>query len=268
MSHIADQSYLQHAQYKDSANLTARANLHRRFSTHPGFIHWLFDQLALQPGQRVLEVGGGPGWLWRENAGRGPDDLQVCFSDFSPGMVREARRALAGDHAFAFATLDAQAISAPSGAFDLVIANHMLYHVPDVPRSLRELARVLRTGGHLLAATNGARHLREMHALLREFEPRYVGRDPSNSAGLFGLENGPALVAPSFVQIEVRRHVDSLWITEARPLTDYVLSLWDVGGVIDASRADELNAFFQDKIDAAGGIHITKDCGVIIAVKP
>jgi SAM-dependent methyltransferase len=42
----------------------------------------------------------------------------------------------------------------------------MLYHVPDLDRGLAELARVLRSGGRLVAITNGIGHLAEMWALL------------------------------------------------------------------------------------------------------
>ena len=48
------------------------------------------------------------------------------------------------------------------GAFDVVIANHMLYHVPAPQRAVAEFARVLRPDGLLMAATNGPRHLRQL----------------------------------------------------------------------------------------------------------
>jgi hypothetical protein len=64
MSRVTDQDYLKSEQYKTPANLTARADLHRRFSTNPyPWLRWVFDQLALEPRERVVEAGGGPGWL-------------------------------------------------------------------------------------------------------------------------------------------------------------------------------------------------------------
>ncbi len=265
MSLITDQSYLQHTQYKTSANLAARANLHIRFSTNPyGWLKWVFDQLDLRPGMCVLEAGGGPGWLWRENVDRLPSNPRIYFSDFSLGMVREAWEALGGDHHFVFAALDAQTIPMPDGCFDIVIANHMLYHVPDLPRTVRELARVLRPGGRLYAATNGLAHLREMHELIHEFDSRYVGRDPS--ARLFGLENAAEVLGRNFARVEIRRYTDAFWVTEARPLLDYILSLWDVVEVVKPVRAKELEAFLQAKIEAGGGLPITKDAGLAIGI--
>ncbi len=68
---FTDPTYQRETQYRRPSNLTARADLHQRFSTVPGsWPRWVMDQLALQPGEQVLAVGRGPGWLWRENRER------------------------------------------------------------------------------------------------------------------------------------------------------------------------------------------------------
>ena len=62
------------AQYQTSENLACRANLFKRFGTG-GWQAWVFDHLlaAGLPGDaRIAEVGGGPGWLWQQNAARIP----------------------------------------------------------------------------------------------------------------------------------------------------------------------------------------------------
>jgi ubiquinone/menaquinone biosynthesis C-methylase UbiE len=260
MSTLTDPAYLQHDQYNTSANLAARANVHIRFSTNEyGWPPWAFDQLALRPGDRVLEVGGGPGWLWRENLQRLPAGVSIIHSDFSLGMVAEAHHALRAETRIVFANLDAQAIAFPTEAFDVVVANHMLYHVPHLPSAVAEIARVLKPTGRLCAATNGLRHLQEMMMLVSDTETP-LDRAASN----FGLENAPAHLSQAFAQVEIRRYADSLWVTEAQPVVDYVYSnQWRSAGV---NRA-ELAARVQAVIDARGGFHITKDSGMAIAYK-
>ena len=49
-------------------------------------------------------------------------------------------------------------------SFDGVVANHMLYHVPDRPQALAEIRRVLRSAGRVFATTNGGDHLQEIKA--------------------------------------------------------------------------------------------------------
>jgi len=69
-------------------------------------------------------------------------------------MLDEAQQRLANVPSdFAFERIDVQAIPYNDASFDVVIANHMLYHVPDLPKALAEIRRVLRPGGllHVLA---------------------------------------------------------------------------------------------------------------------
>jgi hypothetical protein len=86
----------------------------------------------------------------------------------------------------------------------------------------------------------------------------------------FGLENAPEILGQAFSPIEVRHYQDALWVTEAKPLTDYVLSLSGLGrfGALGPERAAELHAFFEKRIAAEGGIHIGKQAGLVMAVKP
>jgi ubiquinone/menaquinone biosynthesis C-methylase UbiE len=173
MSKLDDPTYLRNEQYRDPTNLTARMALHARFSTNPqGWQQWVFDQLPWAPATHILELGCGPGRLWAENAARIPPGWALTLSDFSPGMLHEARRNLtAQGQAARFVAADAQALPFADAAFDAVIANHMLYHVPDRARALAEIHRILRPGGAFVAATNGVAHLREMRDLLNRFHP-------------------------------------------------------------------------------------------------
>jgi SAM-dependent methyltransferase len=268
MSQIHDSTYLQTRQYKTSANLSARIDLHRRFSTNPyGWHKWVFDQLDLRPGDRVLEVGGGPGWLWRENLARLPIGLTIVFSDFSLGMALEARGALGADRRFAFTNLDVQVIPFPTQAFDIVIANHMLYHVPDLARAGSELARVLKPDGRLYAATNGLRHMRELHDLVAEFDPTQAPQlVPALFAKRFGLENGPQILGRNLKRVDVRHYEDQLLVSDAQALADYVVSLAGLGrfGDLDLARAEAFTAFAHAKIQMDGYIPIRKESGLVI----
>ena len=264
MDRLTDPHFLRTHQYQDSANLGARAALHRRFGTNPhGWLRWSFERLQPHLRGRVLEVGGGPGWLWRENAVRLPKGVRVCFSDLSSGMAREARAALPGA-SFDVLNLDAQDLPFAAGAFQAVVANHMLYHVPDLPRAVRSLARVLAPGGRLFAATNGLAHLKELLDLAREFEPSYAADMPT-LLGSYNLEVAADVLAPDFAHVEVHRYPDALWVTEARPLAEYIGSMSSAAVHIRRDQLPALEAFFQALIGRDGGVHITKDAGYALA---
>ena len=93
----------------------------------------------------MLEVGCGSGAFWEANGDRVDPTWRLTLTDFSPGMVEAAQRVLGGRAQLLVA--DVQELPFPDESFDVVLANHMLYHVPDRPRAFAEIARVLVTGG-------------------------------------------------------------------------------------------------------------------------
>ena len=260
-------------QYKNAANLNARIALHQRFSTNPrGWYSWYLDQLDLPEDSRILELGGGPGAMWKATLPRVKDGWKLTLTDFSPGMVREASAIADLQGRFTFASVDAQHIPFPNETFDVVLANHMLYHVPDKARVLSEIRRVLRPGGKLYAATNGKRHMAELYVLEDQFTARLTTTEripPREMWSLsFSLENGEAMLREHFHSVELHRYEDGLRVTEAQPLVDYVLSMLNhFTGELDLPAVEDFTREINQQIRRAGSIDITKDTGVFIAVK-
>ena len=255
-------------QYRTDANLNARIDLHRRFSANPYLWHrWVFDHLALPADARILELGCGPADLWRENVSRIPAGWDITLTDFSEGMVAAAQQRLAEiGRPFTVKQADAQNLPFEMDAFDAVIANHMLYHVPDRPRAFAEIRRVLKSGGKFYAATNGEQHMLELWRLLTPYIPDCYARSLA-AAGGFTLENGLAqLEAAGFVDVVWHNRPDALEITEVEPLIAYVQSsntlmnhAW-TGAELDAVRAE-----VAARIAAEGAFHIGKVAGMFVA---
>ena len=257
-------------QYRDAGNLNARVRLHERFSANRyGWAPWVFDQLDLPAEARVLELGCGTARLWADNLARVPDGWEIVLSDFSAGMLRAAQRSLASsDRLFGFLLVDAEAIPFADGHFDAVVANHMLYHVPDGPgraRALAEIRRVLRAGGRFYASTIGDGHLRELNALIDRFapDPTEWARSRGFARG-FCLQNGGEQLAKFFPTVEVRAYADELRVTEAEPLVEYVKSL-GVGAAAGGERLAALRAAVAAEIAAKGEYRIAKESGLFVA---
>ncbi|MBI5959134.1 MAG: methyltransferase domain-containing protein [Chloroflexi bacterium] len=266
-SRFSDPNYLRSDQYKNAANLTARAQLHARFSVNKlGWHRWLFEQLDLPETARLLEIGCGPAWLWAENAERIPGGWQITLSDFSSGMIEEAQAKLKMvPRVFTFDVIDAQSIPYPEATFDAVIANHMLYHVPDRVKAISEFWRVLKPGGQLYAATNGEGHLRELDELTARFTSASLWEGFS-IAGTFTLENGAAQLTDQFSSVTMKRYADGLIVTEVEPLMAYALS----GRGKEILTGDQIEAFarfIEQEISKTGAIHISKDAGLFVARK-
>jgi ubiquinone/menaquinone biosynthesis C-methylase UbiE len=266
MSRIADQHYLLAEQYRDAANLDARVRLHRLYSINKyGWNRWCFDQFSLPSNAHVLELGCGPGYLWRDNLDRTLNDWAVTLSDFSAGMVHEAQAGLGNRRqSFRFVVIDAQSIPCDDGTFDAVIANHMLYHVPVRARAIGEIRRVLRSGGCAYIATNGDAHLQELHDLVARFDANLEFGWSKRAHEQFSLDNGGDEVRRRFDNAIMRRYDDALRVTDAEPLVDYILSMSTATAA--QSRRLDLMYFIEDELASRGTIYITKDAGMFICL--
>jgi len=266
VSKFTDQQYLKTDQYKDPSNLDARVEIHQRFSTNPyGWFQWVFDALLKLPEDaRILELGCGHGLLWKENIGRIPAGWNITLSDFSPGMLDAAwRNLVVTGRPFQFKEIDAQSIPFEENTFDAVIANHMLYHIPDRPKALAEIRRVLKPNGRLIATTVGEHHMKEMSDWLSR-----VGA--GKASGMFSipfvLENGAGQLEQFFNHISLSRYEDHLEITEVEPIIAYIRSGFAASDLME----DELAALkreLQAELREDGKIFIAKDSGLFEAAK-
>lgn len=256
-------------QYASDRNLNARIALHADYSTNPyGWTRWLFDYLvdALPGTARMMELGCGPAGLWTANAARIPSGWSLTLSDFSAGMVAAAGENLAGlDRPVALAVADAQALPAPDAAFDGIIANHMLYHVPDRASALTEIRRVLKSGGVFFASTVGERHMQELWDLVAPYVPDVHTRVKAVSQG-FTLENGGDQLKDHFDTVARHIYDDDLLVTEVEPLVAYLLSSNTLMGcTLGDEQLAAIRATAAARIRAEGAYRIHKASGLFVA---
>ena len=277
MSEIQTEQQAVKEQYQSSNNLNARIRLHQLFSTNPtGWFHWYIDQVSFPAHARVLELGCGPAALWKDQLDRLPADMRAILTDFSFGMVKQAV-ANVKDARFAFANADAQAIPFPTGHFDMVFANHMLYHVPERDRALAEVRRVLAPGGVFYAATNGAHHMEGLHTYSdRLFASATISAEAASERTRiwrslwrkeFTLENGEEQIRRQFSSVRLETYPDGLKITQAQPLVEYILSLYP--NLSKEVPQEEIRRFTREldaEINQKGSIDISKETGVFIAL--
>jgi ubiquinone/menaquinone biosynthesis C-methylase UbiE len=219
MSNLEDQQYLLNEEYKSASRLKVRLQFLQRFSTS-GIdpYRWIFDHFDLKPNSRILELGCGLGTLWQKNLDRIPADSIITLSDFSPGMLQEAQHNLHDSSpSFAFQTVDAQSIPFETAHFDTVIANHMLYHIPDRQRAFSEIHRTLKLDGRFYASTFGQASFSAMARLIT-CDSTNLWAEPLG----FSLENGAEQLFPWFTHVDLYPLEDTLAVTEAEPLLQMV----------------------------------------------
>jgi SAM-dependent methyltransferase len=260
-----DQAYLREEQYRDASRLNIRTELHLRYGTaEVPWFEWVRGHLDLQEGQEVLEVGCGAGWLWQGPSP--PVELTLC--DLSPGMVEEAvgRARAVGTYASVEGrTADLQSLPFESGSFDRVVANHMLYHLPDPRLGVAELARVVRPDGLVVAATNGRRHIHELH----DVEAAVFGRSSlDHTVDVFGAEVGFAILRDHFADVRWLRYEDELRCTDPADVVAYSCSS-PPGEDATPEQLQQLEAAIARCFEAGSGVMtITKDVGCFVCRHP
>jgi SAM-dependent methyltransferase len=216
--------------------------LHERFGEGVPWHPWVFAKLPRREGLAVLELGCGPARFWTVNRERVPVSWTVTLTDVSPGMLSVARPTIRA------AGLDAKVLQLDAaelerderfgdGAFDVVLANHMLYHVPDIDAALRGIRRVLRPGGRLFAGTNGMHHMDELRRLAVEELPAGT---VDGGRFAFDLENGEPRLRAHFASVRLHRSADVLRVADADAAAAYVASMAGVAGVPGSELAPEL----------------------------
>jgi ubiquinone/menaquinone biosynthesis C-methylase UbiE len=109
---------------------------------------------ALQPGERVLDVGCGTGIVTRLAAAAVGSEGSVAGLDVEPGMLAVARSA-AADAGIEWIEASAESIPLPDESVDVVLCQMSLQFVPDRARAVAEMRRVLVPGGRIVLNVPG-----------------------------------------------------------------------------------------------------------------
>lgn len=228
--------------------------------------YWLFDRVRRYDPLRVLELGSGSGNLWAENLSRLGMRWEIVVSDQCSEKVESCREKIGPRRGFDFQTIDAHAIPFPDDHFDLVIADHLLQRIQDPEPVLREIRRVLKRGGKLLASAIGKRNLLEMEWLVfstypnSELETAFAER-----RRIFSLDRGIEFLRPFFHDIHLELFSDTLTVTDGQALVDSIYALNRLAGdqtIIREADRDRLRGSIDGILAQQGCVRLHRDAGL------
>lgn len=253
-------------QYADDKNLSIRMRLHADYSTNKkGLFPWLFENYKFSENFRILELGAGNGGQWENRISTLPENCSLILSDYSEGMVKVLWEKYSSHPNFIAQKVDIQSIPFPDECFDVVIANHMLYHVPDLNLALSEVRRVLKPNGIFYSSTNGNGGMRTfLQNTFRRFDTE---TDLFNGTLAFTLENGCEILSQHFENVQRIDYEDSLHITNTQDLINWLKSTITLSARITEAKIDELYGYFEDIRINQGAIDIPKEAGLFISAK-
>ena len=281
-------------QYENASNLRARIAIHELFSTNKeGWMPWFFKELKQelsmmssnyknynkkisneniselsnldlkQPNIKILELGCGDASLWNKNFNHIPSNWEITLTDFSDGMLKDAKKNLGEKRSrFNFKIVNAENIPFEEESFDVVIANHMLYHVPNINKALKEINRVLKSEGILFASTVGKNHMKEIREIISTFDIYSLTSESWEITDSFQLENGLKIVSEYFNMVELKRYKDNLKVTDPVYILDYIFSMPGNNKVnLSSKDLKKIYDYLEDNIKEKENIYITKDTG-------
>ena len=246
-------------QYHTADRLNTRISIHARYSTNKqGFGNWISSHYQIRDGMSVLELGCGTGEMWVDKNEMISRCGRLVLSDFSEGMLNKAKETLRDQNGIEYRRIDIQEIPFTDHDFDVVIANMMLYHVPDLPKGLREVRRVLKEDGTFYCATYGEHGMMEyIYSLFADDCFR------NHINGNFTLQNGEKKLRTVFSDVRKLLYEDSLEVTNVEDMVDYIYSLTGMTDLQKLPRSKVKSVLERNMRD--GVLRVPKEYGMFIA---
>ena len=258
-------------QYASDVYLRTRQETHEQFSVPKvDFPLWVLRRYPWCGDERVLDIGAGMGMYYDCLRHYWPDVTYHAL-DLSPGMLSQHRAR--GN----LLTADAQYLPFPDLSFDVVMANHMLYHIPNLDDALLEARRILKPNGVLIAATNSLQSMPQIHALFRRgmlllsTPGKVYSQPPLPSATSFALENGTRILSRYFYAVVRHDLPGTLVFPSVEPVMAYLESTRSLREpqLPESIQWDELMLVMREQVtrvvDHFGEMVVDKVTGVLLA---
>ena len=250
-------------QYLDTSNISIRIRLHSLYSQNKEkWFPWIYRTIGIKSGMTILEVGCGNGDFWLQNIEKLPEKLKVILSDNSDGVLEETRKRFNPcDKRFHFNLMDMESLPLKDASVDMVIANHVLFYANDIKKTLIGIKRVLKKNGTFICSTYGPMHMKEISELAKGFDDRIV-LAAKNLYEIFGKTNGEDMLKEVFDKVTWKEYEDSLFVTEASDLIEYITSCHGNQNRYIVDNFREFKSYVKNEIGK--GLHITKEAGIFI----
>ncbi len=256
---FTDPDSLKSSQYATEKNLSARIQLHKKYSTNPiDYPIWIFDRMLEDFPQdaNIIEFGCGNALIWTSNIHRIPEGWTITLTDLSQGMLDDAKQNL-GEFAdrFNFKAVDIQDAPFEDNQADVIMANFMLYHVPDRAKAIRELRRILKADGILHTVTLGPNHMKEHLQLITKVVPHY---EWTSEQVTFQSDNATEELGAQFKTITAIPYDSNLRITDAAPVVEYLASTARIENITHDQLA-KFRALVENIIAEKGEFYVQKE---------
>jgi len=254
-------------QYSTAENFNLRCSLHSYNINKIDWSEWCFNQMHFPKKARILELGCGTGAFWSKNSNFLSDDWKIILTDLSSGMLHNTKENLKETvHNFTYEEIDAQNLPYEDESFDVIIANSMLYFVPDIEKALSEIKRVLVKDGTFYATTSSRQSMWELNELVKNFDAK-LGLHDNGMCYRFNLEEGYLLLKKFFDEINTEVFEGKIIVDQVEPIVNYKASTIKGSSVLVGEKKQEFSKYIEDYLKKNGPLSITTKGGIFKARK-
>ncbi|MER6152194.1 class I SAM-dependent methyltransferase [Streptomyces hirsutus] len=258
---VTDRDRLAGSAYNTDRDLAARQSLYQWQTPRYDLPGIVAEQLSGFHG-RVVDIGCGNGkFLQRLREDR--PDLALFGMDIAPGILAGVPGPVA--------VADATRLPLATASVDAALALHMLYHVPDIPQAVRELARVVVSDGLVITSTNSDRDKTELDDLWQQAAGDVLGTgrgpDRISLSARFTLEKAPAFLGEEFGRVETIELPGTITVHNPDPVIAHMASYraWaDQHDVPFEATIERARRILVDHIAQLGAFEVTCLGGILI----
>ncbi|MGY5129715.1 class I SAM-dependent methyltransferase [Streptomyces nigrescens] len=261
---VTDRAILTGSAYKTGRDLSARQSIYQWQTPRYDLPGIVVEQLRGTRGT-VVDVGCGNG-KFIERLRRDRPEMRLLGLDVSLGILAGVPRPVA--------VADAAQLPLASTSVDGVLALHMLYHVEDIPAAIKELARVVKPGGVVLASTNSARDKAELDHLWERAAGDVLGVDKGPArislSARFSLEQASGLLGAAFDKVETIELPGTIAVRSPEPVVAHMKSYraWaDQHAVPFAETVERAREIVSEHIERTGAFEIGCLGGMLICTR-
>lgn len=257
--------YLSSSQYASADKLHARWDLYESVIPKIDIHQTGIDHLKLKGSESILEVGCGDGSIL-VNLRQGGHKGKLTGLEINDGMFRESIEMQKKENLqppIEFIVGSADNLPFPDKSFDIVLAFFMLYHMPDIQKTLQEWKRILKDNGKVLIST-GSPLNKPKHKKFKKMVETLIGKTASPQfSSSFNLENAEEQLTGVFKIVDKFVYEGQIKIEKAQPYLNAFNSIRDMYEPIpsdaDWERAEssvkmeidkeiDQNGFFTDNV--------------------
>ena len=279
MTFLNNPDIIKNILYNDSHDLEIRINTHKKFSESKlNWDEWVINLLPEKNFQRILDLGCGNGRfifsLLKRNIGN-----SFLGIDISESNIQSANSELSKiiDADVSFISGDVETIEKKLSNYDLIMCNHMLWHIKNISGFLTKIKSKLEPEGIFLATTNAPDYMMRMYDLylnlakILDFPENILNQNFRNES--FSLDNGDAILSNHFNKVKKYFLKDKLIFLNPEPFIKYFLTFLKAQMKIYNEIKEELwvrlinqmTEFVISEIQSKGKFEIEKISGVFLA---